>query len=131
MTDLADKSVSTSEPTVLSRIGIVRRRILISLGAILLFAVFYEAAFRYATASCGEVDIESRPPRVYYSDDLIASFPWRYMFFGFRTQLPFGKVKLAKGTGAYVDGGKFYRRLPDGSWQDITDTLIQYQNSKH
>ncbi len=108
----------------------MRRRILISLGAVLLLAVLYEVAFRYVTASCGEVDMKARPPRVYYSEDLDASFPWRSMFFGFRTQLPFGRVKLAQHSGAYVDGGRFYRRLRDGSWQDMTDTLIEYQKRK-
>jgi hypothetical protein len=105
----------------------MRRRILILLGTVLLLAVSYEVAFRYVTASCGEVDMKAQPPRVYYSDDLDASLPWRGMLFGFRAHLSLGRVKLARGTGAYVDGGRFYRRLRDGGWRDVTDSLIEYQ----
>ena len=108
----------------------MRRRIFISLGVVLLLVLFYESAFRYVTASSGEVDMKAQPPRVYYSDDLFASFPWRQSIFGFRTHLPFGKVRLSQGSGAYVSGGRFYRKLPDGSWQDVTDTMIEYQKTK-
>ena len=69
-------------------------------------------------------------PRVYYSDDLVSAFEWRRAMFGFRTELPLGNVRLANGTGAYVDGGRFYRRLADGGWQDVTDTMIEYQKQK-
>jgi hypothetical protein len=74
--------------------------------------------------------MKASPPRVYYSDDLISSIHWRKALFSLRTQLPFGKVRLSEGSGAYVDGGRFYRRLHDGSWQDLTDTLIEYQKQK-
>jgi hypothetical protein len=94
----------------------MRRRLLIALTVLLLAAVLYEVAFRYCTAASGEVDMKAQPPRIYYSDDLLSSFAWRRAIFGLRTHLPFGKVRLAKGTGAYVDGGRFYRRLRDGGW---------------
>jgi hypothetical protein len=71
------------------------------------------------------VDVDSNPPRVYYSEDLMLPFPIFRFCFGFRTELPFGKVRLAKGAGGYVDGGRFYRRLPDGRWDDFTDRLIE------
>ena len=108
----------------------MRRRILILLGVVIALATVYEVSFRTVTASCGEVDMKARPPRVYYSDDLLSSFAWRRMLFGFRTRLPFGKVRLSEGSGAYVDAGRFYRRLADGSWQDLTDTMIEYQKTK-
>src|SRR5262245_3891468 len=99
-----------------------RRRILICFGVVMVLVVLYEISFRVVTASCGEVDMEAHSPRVYYSDDLMASFAWRQVLFGFRTKLPFGKVRLSKGSGAYVDGGRFYQRLPDGTWRDLTET---------
>jgi hypothetical protein len=99
--------------------------------AIILFVavVGYEIAFRICTAECGEVDTHAQPPRVYYSKDLDLPFPLLHYCFGFRTELPFGKVRLSKGSGAYVDGSRFYRRLSDGSWQDFTDQLIEYQKA--
>jgi hypothetical protein len=107
----------------------MRRRVLILVGGGLLLLVgVYEAAFRYVTASCGEVDMKARPPRVYYSEDLISPVPWRRFMFGFRTDLPFGKVKMCPNV--YVDGGRFYRHMPDGSWQDLTDAMIEYQKTK-
>ena len=105
----------------------MRRRIIISFYVVVLITAFYELAFRYCTAASGEVDMEAQPPRVYYSEDLLAPFPWRRALFGLRTDLPFGKVPLAKRTGAYVDGGRIYRRLSDGSWQDVTDAMIEHQ----
>jgi len=106
------------------------RRGLIFFGVLLLFAALYELAFRYCTASSGEADMKTQPPRVYYSDDLFTPLACRSAVFGFRTHLPLGKAQLAKGTGAYVDGGRFHHRLPAGSWQDITSTMIEYQNRK-
>jgi hypothetical protein len=41
--------------------------------------------------------------------------------------LPFGKIRLSEGTGLYVDGGRFYRRMPDGNWKDLTDVMIEEQ----
>jgi hypothetical protein len=108
----------------------MRCRLLTTFGVFVIIAILYEFAFRSTTAASGEVDMKAQPPRVYYSDDLLSAFKWRRALFGFRTHLPFGKVRLAKGTGAYVDGGRFYRRLPDGGWQDMTDTLIEYQKRK-
>jgi hypothetical protein len=119
---------STNQRLLNNKLGVMRRRIFISLGVVLVLALFYELTFRYVTASCGEVDMKAQPPRVYYSEDLMASLPWRRMLFGFRTALPFGKVKLCPNL--YVDGGRFYRHLPDGSWQDLTDTFIEYQKTK-
>jgi hypothetical protein len=108
----------------------MRRHLLVASGILILAAVLYEMAFRFCTGASGEVDLKAQPPRVYYSDDLLSSFEWRRAVFGFRTHLSFGKVRLAKNTGAYVDGGRFYRRLPDGGWQDMTDTMIEYQKRK-
>jgi hypothetical protein len=103
------------------RIGII----LVALTA----AIFgYEVAVRVCTAKWGEVDVRSRPPRVYYVQDLLLPVPILRRCFGFRTGLPLGKVRLSKRTGAYVDGGRFYRRLPDGSWRDFTDDIVAYQN---
>lgn len=102
------------------------------IGGLALFGVFllYEISFRYVTASSGELDLEVVPPRIYYSDDLVSSYEWRRAIFGFRSQLPLGKVSLAHGTGLHVHGGRFYRRLNDGSWQDLTDTMIEYHHKK-
>jgi hypothetical protein len=108
----------------------MRRFIFISAALLLAVVGFYEIEFRYCTAKCGEVDMESRPPRVYYSDDLLSSFPWRRMIFGFRVHLPLGKVKIAPSS-AYIEGNRFYRRLPDGKWQDLTDAMIEYQKQKN
>ena len=108
----------------------MRRRLLIGFGVLLLAVLLYELAFRYTTAASGEVDMQVRPPRVYYSEDLLSSLQWRRAIFGFRTQLPFGKVRLATGTGAYIDGGRFYRRLKDGGWQDMTDTMTEWQKRR-
>ncbi len=101
----------------------MRRRILKSLGALLVLAMFYESAFRLVTANCGAVDNTSRPPRVYYRDDLTSPFPWRSLCFDLRAKLPLGKVRLSKGSGYYVNGGRFYRRGPDGRWDDATDSI--------
>jgi hypothetical protein len=37
-----------------------------------------------------------------------------------RASLPFGKVRLAEGTGAYVSGGTFFRKKQDGNWENIS-----------
>jgi hypothetical protein len=103
----------------------MHRRILIILGVVIVLATLYEISFRQVTASCGEVDMKAHPPCVYYSDDLLSPFAWRTMLFGFRTRLPFGKVKLCPNV--YVDGGRFYHQLPDGRWQDMTNGFIDYQ----
>lgn len=109
-----------------NRIGMVscimRRHILRSLGLVLVLAVFYEIAFRLVTASCGEVKWATWPPCVYYVHDT-DSFPWRLMCFGFRSRLPFGKVRLSKGSEFYVDGSRFYRRGADGGFDDMTDWM--------
>ena len=107
----------------------MRRAFLMTIGTVVFVAALYELAFRYCTAASGEVDMKAQPPGVYYSSDLPSSFQWRKAVFGFRTRLAFGKVRLA--SGAYVDGGKFYRRLSDGSWQDVTSALRQYQSAKN
>ena len=104
----------------------MRRRLLELAGILLLLAVLYEMAFRYCTAQSGEMDVNVRPLRVYYSADMLSTFAWRKMLFGFRARLPFGKVRLAEGTALFVDGGRFYWRMPDGSWYDMTDDMTEY-----
>lgn len=107
-----------------------RRRILILLAVMLALAVSYEIAFRLVTARCGSVDYETTwPPSVFYTDDLTSSLPWRGICFGFRTQLPFGKVRL--NGDVYVDGGRFYQRNPDGSWYDETNWMIAIHKARH
>ena len=108
----------------------MRKRIKIIAAVLVVLLLGYEAAFRVCTAEWGEVDTDANPPRVYYSADLDLPFPLLGWCFGFRTELPFGKVRLSKGSGAYVDGGHFYRRLADGSWQDFTKQLTEYQTHK-
>ncbi|HSY10425.1 MAG TPA: hypothetical protein VK840_05870 [Candidatus Dormibacteraeota bacterium] len=108
----------------------MRRRIKI-ITVILVIVVFsYEVAFRLCTAKWGEVDMQSKSPRVYYSEDLSLPFPILRLCFGFRTEFPIGKVRLSEGSGAYVDGSRFYRRLPDGSWRDLTDEMVEHQKSR-
>jgi hypothetical protein len=108
----------------------MRRRIYIITAIFLVAVIGYEIVFRVCTAKWGEVDMKSKPPRVYYSEDLSLPFPLLQVCFGLRTELPFGKVSLSGGSGAYVDGGRFYRRLPDGSWQDLTDAMVAHQNQE-
>lgn len=105
----------------------MRKRVIISLSAVLVLALGYEVAFRWVAANCGEVDMKTHPPRVYFSDDLLSPVPWRSALFGFRTRLPFGKIRLCPKL--YVSGGRFYRRLPDGRWQDLTGTMAEYQKA--
>jgi hypothetical protein len=107
----------------------MRRRVIISVAVVLVLALGYEIAFRCVAANCGEVNMKAHPPRVYFSDDLLSSVPWRGALFGFRTLLPFGKVRLCPKL--YVSGGRFYGRLPDGGWQDLTDTMVEYQKAKN
>ena len=102
----------------------MRRRVLIFSICALGLTVAYEATFRYVTASSGLVDMQQRQPRIIYSNDSV-SFPWRRMLFGFRTRLPFGKVKLWP-EHLYVDGGKIYSHLPDGGWMDMTNGAIEH-----
>ena len=108
----------------------MRRRIYIITVVFLVAVIGYEIAFRVCTAKWGEVDTRATPPRVYYSADLFLPFPLLKCVFGIRTHLPLGMVRLSKGTGAAVDGGRFYRHMPDGTWQDFTDALVEYQNRK-
>ena len=107
---------------------VMRKRIFISVGALLALLAVYEVAFRAVAAGCGEIDMSAHPPRVYYSDDSLSPLPWRSALFGFRTRLPLGKVKLCPHV--YVEGGRFYRHLDDGGWQDLTDTMVEYQKAK-
>ena len=97
---------------------------------LVVIVVGYEAAFRICTAKWGEVDMQSKPPRVYYSADLMLPFPVLRFCFGFRTELPLGRVSLSEGSRASVDGGRFYWGMPDGSWRDVTDDMIEYQKQK-
>ena len=101
---------------------VMRRHIMNFLGAVLVLAISYESAFRWVTASCGNVEWSTWPPIVYYLNDT-DSFPWRLMCFGFRLRLPLGKVRLSKRSEFYVDGSRFYRRRTDGSFDDITDWM--------
>ena len=71
----------------------MRRRIKIIALVLIIALVSYEAAFRICTAKWGEVDMQSKPARVYYSEDLSLPFPLLRYCFGFRTKLPFGKVQ--------------------------------------
>jgi hypothetical protein len=92
---------------------------------LLVLAVAYELAFRAVAAEYGELDLRARPARVCYYEDELPPFPWRSALFGLRTRLPLGKVRLR--CGAYVNGGRVYRRLPDKSWEDLTDTIVEWQ----
>jgi hypothetical protein len=107
----------------------MRRRTKIIAVVLVVVVIGYEAAFRVCTANWGEVDTHATPPRVYYSTDLDWPFPLLRCVFGIRTHLPLGMVRLSKGSGAAVDGSRFYRHLPDGTWQDFTDQLIEFQKA--
>lgn len=69
--------------------------------------------------------MQSPTPRIYYSLDLLLPFPAVRFCFSFRSSLSLGKVRLSEGTGVYIDGGRFYRRLKDGAWEDLTDKLVE------
>jgi len=104
-----------------------RRYVLTGVTVVFILLLSYEALFRLVTANCGEVDLNSGTPKIYYSYDLMWHLPVLKTCFGFRTRLPLGKVRLSKGSGAYVDGGRFYYRLADGRLQDVTSQLTQHQ----
>jgi hypothetical protein len=104
-----------------------RLAILLSLVGLLSVIAMYEVTFRYCTATWGEVDLDSKPPRLYFSEDLMIGFPLMRTIFAPRTCLRLGKVSLSSGTGAYMDGGTFYRRLPDGTYKDLTDGFRRHQ----
>jgi hypothetical protein len=108
----------------------MRRRVYTITFVFLAAVLGYETGFRVCTAKWGEVDMHSKPPRVFYSADLNLPLPLLRWIFGIRTYLPLGIARLSKGSGAGVDGGRIYRHLPDGTWHDITDALIEYQNKK-
>ncbi len=106
----------------------MRRRILIWLGVVLVLITFYEIAFRLVAARSGFVEWSGWPPCVYYKMDTV-SFPWRFMCFGLRSRLPLGKVRLSN-TGYFVDGSRFFRREPDGSFRDETDWMAATREKK-
>lgn len=83
----------------------------------------YEIAFRYCTAQWGEVNTDTTPFSLYYSCDLMLGCRVFQTVFAPRAALPFGKVRLAEGTGAYICGGRFYRKRQDGTWQDVTAAI--------
>ena len=80
----------------------------------------YEIAFRYCTAQWGEVNTDTDPVSLYYSSDLMLGRRAFQICFAPRAALPLGRVRLAEGTGAYIRGGRFYHKLRDGTWQDLT-----------
>jgi len=101
----------------------------ISLVAIVAILCLYELAFRYWTGKNGEVNTNDTPPTLYYSSDLTYGFPIAERIFTWRANLSLGKVRLAKGTGAYISGGEFYRKNNNGSWVNLSDMFTKYSES--
>jgi len=106
-----------------------QRRLSVGLMALVATLAIYEFAFRFCTSRWGEVDIYTSPISLYYSID--GFFPGRPVewLFAPRAQLPFGKVRLAPGTGAYVSGGEYFRRSKDGHWVNVTE-LVERRRSQ-
>ncbi|NQU41522.1 MAG: hypothetical protein HQ523_16375 [Lentisphaerae bacterium] len=105
----------------------MKQKLVIVTGAVLAVLLVYEIAYRVCTRQWGEIDTDATPVSLYYSCDLMAGCNTMENVFAPRTALPLGKVRLARGTGAYVSGGRFYRRTPEGSWHDLTE-LFQKRN---
>ena len=98
--------------------------------AILALIALYEISFRACTARWGEIDTDTRPVTLYYSQDLVTPGRPLIHIFNWRANLPLGKVRLSKGTDAYINGGVFYRKGKDGNWENITDAFEQYTIKK-
>ncbi len=93
---------------------------------ILALMALYEVSFRACTARWGEIDTDTHPISLYYSQDLtIPGHPLIHLF-NWRANLPFGKIRLTKGTGAYIDGGVFYRKNKEGDWESVTDAFEKH-----
>ena len=98
--------------------------------AILVVIALYEISFRACTSRWGEIDTDTRPVTLYYSQDLIIPGRPLIHLFNWRANLPLGKIRLAKGTGAYIDAGVFYRKDKDGNWENVTKAFDQFINKK-
>lgn len=94
--------------------------------AILVIVALYEISFRKCTALWGEIDTDTRPVTLYYSEDLIIPGRPLIHLFNWRANLPLGKIRLTQGTGAYIDGGIFYRKDKDGNWQNVTELFEKH-----
>ena len=98
--------------------------------AILALIALYEISFRACTARWGEIDTDTRPVTLYYSQDLVIPGRPLIHLFNWRANIPLGKIRLAKGTGAYIDGGVFYRKDNMGTWENITDAFEEHDIKK-
>ena len=87
--------------------------------AALVIVALYEISFRICTSLWGEMDTDTRPVTLYYSEDLIIPGRPLIHLFNWRASLPLGKIKLA--SGAYINGGVFYGRTKDGKWHNLTE----------
>ena len=97
--------------------------------AVVALVAGYEIAFRCCTSRWGEINTETTPVSLYYTCDLTVGAKAFQTIFSPRASLAFGKVRLAEGTGAYVSGGKFFRRKEDGSWENVS-TAFQERKRK-
>ncbi len=104
--------------------------ILIFTGGLLGLILLYELSFRFCTGRWGEINTDTSPVSLYYVYDLYVPSKSMETFFRPRAKLRLGKVRLAEGTGAYISGGTFYRKLPDGSWENITEGFARMRRNK-
>lgn len=84
----------------------------------------YEICYRFATGLYGEIDVMARPPKLYYSCGVSIANKVLGGVFLPRAYLPFGLTRLSDGTGAYVRGGRFYRKMQDGSLKNVTELIM-------
>ena len=94
--------------------------------AILVIVALYEISFRACTSRWGEINTDTRPVTLYYALDLVLPSRPLIHLFNWRANLPLGKIRLESGTGAYIDGGVFYRKNKNGNWENVTDAFEQY-----
>ena len=104
----------------------MNRRLLILAIVILVCLGLYELSFRYCAGHFGEVNTDTTPISLYYNTFFIAENRFLKAIYLPREKfpLPLGKVRLRRGTGAYIEGGKFYRRTADG-WENVTEAFLE------
>ncbi|MEA3305744.1 MAG: hypothetical protein U9R52_02905 [Candidatus Omnitrophota bacterium] len=96
--------------------GKVIKRTIIIFCLIIVGILFYEMSFRFCAYNWGEVNTDTNPFSLYFSGPIDGSLI-KIIFYP-REKIRLGKIKLSRGSGAYFEGKKFYRKV-NSSWECI------------
>jgi len=111
--------------------GQKKKRRFVTLIVIIVCTGLYEISFRYVVGHFGEVNTDTRPISLYYIPDIfLGRKVFKTIYFPReKIPLPLGKVRLSRGTGAYIESGIIYRKTTAG-WENVTEAFSRRKPTK-